>query len=139
MKKHTITFKFKGKTIKKTLIFTDIDEWYSFKSQGFAFDAHYCEDYESLDIYEVVNGKVKNKPIFTKKIIICEDIAVLDYITGEVSVYKSVPFDTSNLDFAEEWLTKNTKHLIGNMMIMSAFDIKVNVIDVKKKVCAKRK
>lgn len=61
MKTKKIVFQFKGKKHQFSFVPTDSDEWMAFTSKKNTFDVHYCEDYKSINVYEVINNKADYK------------------------------------------------------------------------------
>ncbi len=57
MTNHVVKFQFNNKNFKFKFKPDDEDWWTAFKAKGMEFDVHYCEDYNQICVYQVINNE----------------------------------------------------------------------------------
>jgi hypothetical protein len=55
----TVEFEFEGKKLSHNFQPEEEDWWTAFTDKRYTFDVHYCEDYNDIYVYQVVDGQSK--------------------------------------------------------------------------------
>lgn len=90
IKKQTINFKFKGKSFKFTFTPEETDWWTAFQSKGFEFDVHYCEEYDHIVVYEVIDGEAQTNgdSVYCKELGLVTTISKTEVVKQLMSKFK---------------------------------------------------